>query len=275
MNDLENTQLADLQAWYRLWYAPNNAVVVVAGDVDPGAVYALAKKYFGPLKAETIVPPKPRVEPPQQGKREIIVRAPAEVPYTLMGYKTPVLASAGEDWEPYALEVLANILDGGDSARLTRELVRGSQVATSAGAGYDLYARQAGLFLLDGTPAGEHSIKDVQDALFVQIQQLKEEPVTPQELARVKSGVVASAVYELDSVFYQAMKIGQLEAVGLDWQLADEYVERVNAVTAAQVQAVARKYLVEEALTVAELEPLPMDTTGKTRAAANGGQHEH
>jgi zinc protease len=275
MNDLENMQLPDLQHWYERWYAPNNAIVVVVGDVDPEAVFALAKKYFGPLKPEEIVPPKPRIEPPQKGKREIIVEAPAEVPYTILGYKVPVLATAEERWEPYALEVLANILDGGDSARLTRELVRGSQIATSAGAGYDLYERQAGLFLLDGTPAGSRAVPELQAALFEQIQRLQEEPVTDEELARVKSGVVASAVYELDSIFYQGMKIGQLEAVGLDWRLADEYVQRINAVTAEQVQAVAKKYLVEEALTVAVLDPLPMEQGRQAHADSNGVGDEY
>ncbi|HAJ91714.1 MAG TPA: peptidase M16, partial [Gammaproteobacteria bacterium] len=273
MNDLENMELGDLQAWYQRWYAPNNAIVVVVGDVEPAAVLALANKYFGPLKPEEIIPPKPRLEPQQRGKRYVNVQAPAEVPYTVMGYKTPVLRTAEDDWEPYALEVLANILDGGDSARLTRELVRGSQIATSAGAGYDLYDRQAGLFLLDGTPAGEHSIAEVQQALFEQVQRLQETLVAADELARVKSQVVASDVYEQDSSFYQAMKVGQLEAVGLDWKLADAYVERINAVTAGQIQAVAKKYLVEEYLTIAELDPLPMDTGTTPRADSNGGGH--
>jgi zinc protease len=275
MNDLENLQLGDLQHWYERWYAPNNAIVVVVGDVEPEAVLKLAKKYFGPLQPEKIIPPKPRIEPPQKGRRDVTVQAPAEVPYTLMGYKVPVLATAEERWEPYALEVLANILDGGNSARLTSELVRGSRIATSAGAGYDLYDRQAGLFLLDGTPAVTHSIPELQAALFEQVQRLKDEPVTDEELSRVKSGVVASAVYERDSIFYQAMKIGQLEAVGLDWRLADEYVERINAVTAEQVQAVAKKYLQEETLTVAVLEPLPMETGRQARAGSNGGGHVH
>ena len=83
---------------------------------------------------------------------------------------------------------------------------------------------------------------------------------------------MADAIYELDSTFYQAMKIGQLEAAGLDWRLADEYVDRINAVTAEQVQAVARKYLVEKYLTVAVLDPLPMQT-GHTAAALQGDAH--
>ena len=275
MDDLENMELSDLQGWYERWYAPNNATVVVVGDVKPEAVLALAKRYFGPLKPETITRPKPRREPAQLGKRYITVKAPAEVPYTIMGYKAPVLKTAEERWEPYALEVLASILDGGDSSRLTTRLVRGSQIATSAGAGYDLYNRQAGLFLLDGTPADPHTIADLQQALLEQVALLKEAPVDADELARVKSKVVASAVYEQDSTFYQAMKIGQLETIGLDWQLADEYVERINAVTAGQVQAVARKYLVEEQLTIAELDPLPMETGSKPRSQVTGGRHGH
>ncbi len=275
MNDLENMQLADLQHWYERWYAPNNAIVVVVGDVDPEAVLKLARKYFGPLQPEVIVPPKPRIEPPQKGKRDITVRAPAEVPYTVMGYKTPVLATAEAGWEPYALEVLANILDGGDSSRLTRELVRGSQIATSAGAGYDLNDRQAGLFLLDGTPAGSHSIPELQDALFAQIQRLRMSRLPMRNWRGLNPGwwPVQSTSWTL--IFYQAMKIGQLEAVGLDWRLADEYVERINAVTAEQVQAVAKKYLVEETLTVAVLDPLPMETGRQARADSKGAGHGH
>ncbi len=268
MNDLENLKLSDLQDWYRRWYAPNNATIVVVGDVNPEAVLALAKQYFGAFRPELIEPPKPRIEPAQRGRRSLVVEAPAEVPYTILGYKTPVLKTADADWEPYALEVLASVLDGGDSARLTRELVRGSRVATSAGAGYDLYDRQSSMFLLDGTPTGDHTVADVQAALLEQVQRLQKEPVSAQELERIKSRVVADAVYEQDSIFYQAMKLGQLESVGLDWRIADDYVKRINAVTAKQVQQVAAKYLVDQHLTVAELVPLPMNEEQRRRAAA-------
>ena len=274
MNDLENMRLADLQGWYERWYAPNNAVVVVVGDVVPEEVLTLARNYFEPLRPEAIVPPKPRIEPEQQGPRRITVEVPAEVPYLLMGYKVPVLKSAAEDWEPYALEVLSGILDGGDSARLTRNLVRGAQVAASAGAGYDLYDRQAGLFLLDGTPENSTSMETLEAALQAQVKQLQEAPVTDEELARVKAQVVASDVYQKDSIMNQAMQIGELESVGLDWSVMDEYVARVNAVTAAQVQAVARKYLVEERQTVAVLKPLPMDAGRKPQPSLPGeGTH--
>ena len=275
MNDLENLQLADLQAWYERWYAPNNAIVVVVGDVQPDAVLKLAKKWFGPLKPEQIVPPKPRIEPEQPGPRRITVKVPAEVPYMVMGYKVPVLATADEDWEPYALEVLAGILDGGDSARLTRDLIRGSQVASSAGASYSLYDRQASLFLFDGTPTNSHTVDEVKQALEEQIKRLQQEFVEQDELERVKAQVVAGNVYKQDSIFYQAMELGMLEAVGLNWPLVDEYVERISAITPEQVQAVAAKYLVETQRTVAVLDPLPMDKNRESRPASTGGGHAH
>ncbi|MDH3526981.1 MAG: insulinase family protein [Gammaproteobacteria bacterium] len=275
MDDLENLQLDDLQVWYERWYAPNNAVLVVVGDVQPDAVFKLAKQHFGPLKPEQIQAPKPRIEPPQPGQRRITVSVPAEVPYLLMGFKVPVLGTAADVWEVYALEVLSGILDGGDSARLTRELVRGSQVASSAGAGYDLYDRQTSLFLIEGTPANGQDIEAVEQALHEQIRRLQERPVEAGELARVKAQVVASDVFEQDSIYYQAMQIGRLESVGLDWSLMDEYVERVNAVTAEQVQAVAKKYLVARQQTLAVLDPLPQDPGKKPRPATPGDGHGH
>ncbi|WP_317622924.1 M16 family metallopeptidase [Thiohalobacter sp.] len=278
MDDLENLKIEDLQAWYEKWYAPNNAILVVAGDVDPQAVLALAKKHYGPLRPSRIEPPKPRREMVQRGERRIRVRVPAELPYILMGYKVPVVLTAEGDWEPYALEVAAGILDGGNSARLARELVRGQEVAASAGAGYDLYDRQESLFLLDGTPANGHDIAELEKALREQVRRLQTRPVTADELARVKAQVLAGAVFEEDSVFYQAMRIGRLVSVGLDWRLDEQYADRIRAVTPEQVQAVARKYLRDERLTVAVLDPLPMDAEMRARARAaqmRGGAHGH
>ena len=275
MDDLQNMVLADLQRWYDRWYAPNNATVVVVGDVDPQAVLALAKKHFGPLKPEVLEPPKPRIEPEQVGKRRITVRRPAKVPYMVMGYKTPVLKTASEEWEPYALTVLAGVLDGGSSARLSRELVRGQQIAASAGASYDPYARQSSMFLLDVTPANSRTIESAEQALQEQIQRLRTEPVAQDELDRIKAQTIAGEVYQQDSIFYQGMVIGKLETTGMSWRLKDEFVERINAVTAEQVQAVAKKYLVESGLTVAVLEPLPMDSEKTARNAATGGGHAH
>ncbi len=256
MDDLESMTVVDLRTWYQRWYAPNNAIVVVVGDVDPQAVLALAKKYFEPLESSEIIATKPRVEAPQLGEKRITVKAPAKLPFLMMGYHTPALKAADELWEPYALEVLAGVLDGGNSARLSKELVRGKEVAAGAGVGYSIIGMHNDLFALSGTPTEAHNIETLEAEFLAQIEMLKKTLVDESELARVKAQVVASNVYELDSVFYQAMQIGMLETIGLGWPLLDEYVDKIRAVTAEQVQAVARKFLIRDQLTVAVLEPI-------------------
>ena len=195
MSDLETLELADLQDWYRRWYAPNNANLVVVGDVDPKQVFALAQKYFGPLKAEPLVPLKPQEEPAQLGITRIQVKAPARQPYLILGYKTPVLAEAEEDWEPYALEMLAAIHDGGSSARLSRNLVRGEHIAADASASYSAYTRLPGMLTLAGVPTPEHDIAEVEAALRAEVAKLRTELVGEDELARVRAQVVAGKTF--------------------------------------------------------------------------------
>jgi zinc protease len=275
MADLENMEVEDLQRWYNLYYAPNNATLVVVGDVVPDQVLALAERYFGPLASEPVPSQKPLREPRQRGVTRVTVRAPASEPYLIFGFKTPVIATAGEEWEPYALEMLASVLDGGGSARFSRNLVRGSQVAVSADADYSAFTRLPGMLLVDGTPAPGHDIAALERALLQEIERLKHDLVDEAELARIRAQVVAGKVYELDSVYYQAVQIGRLASIGLDWQLADEYVEKIRQVTAAQVQAVARKYLTEENMTLAVLDPLPLDDQPRQGSRNGGGDARH
>jgi zinc protease len=151
--------------------------------------------------------------------------------------------------------VLAAALDGGASARLARNLVRGHELALSAGANYQGLSRLEDLFTFDSTPRDGISLPDLEAAIKAEITAIKKTPPTASELARIKTGVVADAVYEQDSMFGQAMTIGSLAVIGLDWRLKDHYVDNIQAVTAEQVQAVAKKYLVDEHATVAYLVP--------------------
>ncbi|MCX7094931.1 MAG: pitrilysin family protein [Methylobacter sp.] len=257
-SDIENYKVEDLQAWYQRWYAPNNATLVVVGDVQPKAVFALAEQYFAPLKPSELKAIKPQTEVEQLGVRKMTVKLPAKLPYLVMGYKAPVLKDAALEWEAYALEVLAGVLDGGSSARLESGLVRGKQIAVSVGADYDLHSRLPQLFTLEATPAEGKNVWDLESALKDEIGKLQIKLVDNEELQRIKAQVLAKAVYERDSGFYQAMQLGMLETVGLGWQKVDEYVDKVNQVTAEQVRDVARKYLIEDKLSVAYLEPLPI-----------------
>jgi zinc protease len=275
MEDLQSLTIDDVSRWYRRWYAPNNATLVVAGDVDPDDVFDLARKYFGEIPAQDIEPSVLPAEPPQKQTRRVVVKEPAKVPSIIMGYHVPVLGQAKPKWEPYALDVLAGILDGGKSARFSTELVRKQRIASSAGAGYSAVSRDPTMFLLDGTPANGHSIADLEQALRKQIERVKSEPITDEELQRVKAQVTASDVYQRDSVFYQAMEIGMLETSGLSRRYVDTYVDSINAVTAKQVRKVAKKYLVDSNLTVAILEPQPFGKKPRARERMSGGGHGH
>ncbi|NOQ90590.1 MAG: insulinase family protein [Gammaproteobacteria bacterium] len=282
MEDLDTLTIDDIRQWYQTWYAPNNATLVVAGDVQAEEVFRLAQKYFGQLASSEIPKTKPRYEAKQYGTQRVTVEVPAKIPYLIMGYKAPVMRATdrkpAEEWELYALEVLAGVLDGGSSARLSKNLVRGQQIANSASASYGMTARHETLFVLSAVPNENIAVEVLEFALREQIDTLKTQLPDEAELERVKAQVVAAQVYKKDSTFYQAMEVGMLDTIGLPWQLKDEYVQKILSVTAEQVQQVANKYLRDERLTVAVLEPLPIndtetgsDTVTKD-VAATGGQ---
>ena len=266
-NDLDNLRVEDLRDWYQRWYVPNNATLVVVGDVHAAKVHELAQTYYGKVAASEKIPAiKPRLEPRQRGTRRVEVQAPAKLPYLIMGYKVPVLKTAKEEWEVYALDMLSGVLSGSQSARFARSLVREKQIAADASAGYNMYSAQPDLFLFDGTPARGHSVAELEKAFHEQIEQLKNELVSQDELERIKAQVVAAKIYERDSLFYQAMQMGILETNGLGWQRMDEYADKLQAVTPEQIQKVAKKYFVPTQLTVAELKPLPVDTDAPATA---------
>lgn len=265
--DIANYTVEDLQAWYQRWYAPNNATLVVVGDVQANAVFDLAEKYFGELKASDIKPLKPQTEIDQLGVRKITVKVPAKLPSVLMGYKVPVLKTAEKDIDAYALEVLAGVLDGGSSARLTAALVRGKQIAVSASASYGLSSRLSDLFELEATPAEGKTVNDLELALRDEIKKLQQNLISNEELERIKAQVLASDIFQKDSNFYQAMELGVLETVGLGWQKADEYVAKINQVSAEQVRDVAKKYLIEDHLSIAYLEPQNINLTAENKGA--------
>lgn len=272
MDDLQNMSVADAREWYEKWYAPNNAILVVVGDVKAKEVLALAQKYFGPLKAEALPERKPQQEPAQKGQRRAIVKAPAKLPYVLMGYHVPGLKNPDTDWEPYALQILAGVLDGNASARLNQNLVRDQRIAVQVSAGYDIVQRShESLFQLDGMPSEGKTAAELEAALLQQIEEIKQRGVTPEELQRVKAQVIAADVYQRDSMFYQGMEIGRLEISGFSWRILDDYPAKLNAVTPEQVQAVAKKYLNVDNLTVVTLDPQPLDPNSKPK----GKPHAH
>lgn len=263
MSDLEAMTYKDARKWYDTWYAPQNAVLVVVGDVTPAQVKAMAEKTYGKVKPKKLEERKPQDEPKQEGVRRVQIKAPAENPYLIMGFKVPKLNDVLKDRDAYSLAVLSAVLDGYSGARLNRELVQTQKLAIQAGASYDMTGRGPSMFYLDGAPAEGQTVEDLEKALLAQVKKVATEGVTDAELARVKAQLVASQVYKRDSVYGQAVEIGQHVTIGFEVADIDRMIEQIKTVSAQEVQYAAQKFFDPDQLTVGTLFPLPIDPNKK------------
>ncbi|WP_412754922.1 M16 family metallopeptidase [Legionella donaldsonii] len=256
MSDLYQMTVDDVKTWYQRFYAPNNATLVVVGDVNPEEVHQLAIKYFESIGKHANYSRKAQIEPPNLGPKFVEINAPAKLPMLMFGYTVPSVKTAKTVWEPYALEIIANILDAGESARFAKNLVRGSHLASGIDAYYNLYSRYQTQFVVFGTPTEAHSIDELKAGMLKEIKRLQNELVSPTELKRIKTQIIAQKTFEKDSIFGQAMELGLLETTGLGWKTADTYTDRINSITPEQLQQVAQLYFQENALTEARLIPV-------------------
>ena len=264
MSDLDALTPQDARDFYRRWYVPANAAVVIAGDVDVERVRALAEATYGRIPARAVPARKPRDEVPQQGPRRIEFRAATEQALVSLAWHMPRLAdpaatdAASQD--ALALAVLAAVLDGYGVNRLDRALVQGRQgprLADSVGASYGLAGRGPQLFSLTAVPAAGVAPDQVAAALRAEVARVAREGVTEAELQRVKTQWLASETYQLDSVFAQASELGSHWINGWGVDAGPRLMERLQAVTAAQVQSVAQRLFGEDTLTTGLLLPDP------------------
>ena len=256
MNDLQNMKATDARDWYRSWYAPNNATVVISGDVDPKQVLRTVEKYYGTVDAHELPVRKPQIEPPQKGIKQVQVKAPADSAQLTMAWKVPKLEPGKlDDVEPYALELLTAVLDGYDNARLNRILVKQEKVVNDVGVGYDMISRGPELFLISTTMAKGKTVAQAQVSIRKALEELKQKGILESELKRIKVRILSDQIYKRDSIFGQAMEIGSTEMAGFSWKDIDYMWEKMQSITPEQVQAVAKKYLIDEGLTIAVLDP--------------------
>ena len=256
MNDLQNMKATDARDWYRSWYAPNNATVVISGDVDPKQVLGTVEKYYGTVDAHELPVRKPQIEPPQKGIKQVQVKAPADSAQLTMAWKVPKLEPGKlDDVEPYALELLTAVLDGYDNARLNRILVKQEKVVNDVGVGYDMISRGPELFLISTTMAKGKTVAQAQVSIRKALEELKQKGILESELKRIKVRILSDQIYKRDSIFGQAMEIGSTEMAGFSWKDIDYMLEKMQTITPEQVQAVAKKYLIDEGLTIAVLDP--------------------
>ncbi|WP_350557677.1 pitrilysin family protein [Psychrobacter sp. CAL346-MNA-CIBAN-0220] len=264
MSELESITLPELKDWYKTWYAPNNATLVIVGDVEPQEVLTQIKRYFGDLPASKL-PKRPAVRQKGfRGYQQVNSEQAVQVPVLLMGYNVPSLLTAkpSDEKQVYALSLAQDVLDGGLSARLESRLIREQGLLTSVGTSYDLFDRGDGLFLIQATPREGVSLEAAQKAIMTEISKLAIDPIDADEISRAKTNTVTGLVYAQDSMEGQAQMIGSLQSIGLDDRLIATLPAKLDRVTIADIKAASQKYLVKDNLTVMHVVP-PEDQKNK------------
>ncbi|MBI5848544.1 MAG: insulinase family protein [Nitrospirae bacterium] len=251
MSDLKTLNPDDLVSHYRTYYAPNNAVIIVVGDVNQREILAKIKAAFGSIPAGPPIPAITVEEDEQKGERRIYVKKEAELPYLLSVYKAPNITHA----DGFALDVLGSILSDGKSSRLYRSLVYEKQIAVSAWAGYEGLYKAPFLFFSGATAGQGKKIEDVEKAMFEEIEKIKNELPSAQEVQKAKNQVEASFIMQQDSIYMQAKTIGSFEMT-VGWKFIDKYLEGIRKVTPEDVSRAAKKYLIDEQKTTGILIPL-------------------
>jgi zinc protease len=255
MDDIQNLTRQDLVDYYKLYYAPNNAFIVMTGDFSTQEMLPKIKAAFGNLPRGS-EPPKVRVEePPQQGERRVTLKKEAELPFVLMYYHTPNLKSP----DSYALDVLSVVLAGGRSSRLYHDLVYQKRLARSVDADYNGLSIDPSVFSLTAQLMPGKEPAEIEREMDDLLEQVKAELISDRELQKAKNQIESAFIYAQDSIFGQAMKVGYYEAVG-GWRLMDGYLDGIRKVTREDVQRVAKAYLDRDRRTVGILLPTKENT---------------
>jgi zinc protease len=245
----------DLVRHYRLYYAPNNATLVVAGDVKKDVLLPKIQVLFGGIPRQPDPPTVITQEPPQQGERRVTVRKEAELPILFAVHHVPNLTHP----DSFALQVLSYILGGGESARFHKKAVYEKQVASYAGADYNPVYVDPFLFGFSAYPLPGKTAEDVEQVLYAEVERFIREPVPDRELQKAKNQIEAEFIFAQDSAHGLARLLGRYESVA-SWRLLDRFVDGVRKVTAANVQRVAKQYLTQDNRTVAILIPVKPGT---------------
>ncbi len=266
--DLDAMTLDDLQRHYDTYYSPNNATLVVVGDINTESLLLTIKQLFEPIPRGPEPKPIATMEPEQKGERRFLLKREAQVPFVMIGYRVPNFTSE----DSYALDILDSILSHGKSARLYQSLVYDQKSALAVGSEYSLLQADPGLFYFYALVSPGQKPESVEDALHQEIKRLQTDPPTELELQRAKNQVEAAHIFEQDSNFRHAMLLGQAESVGAGWRKIDQFVEQIRAVTTRDIQRVARQYLAEDNRTVGTLIPLPPKQPETPSTAAQQGR---
>jgi zinc protease len=252
MEDIARFTLEDLKAYYKTYYNPINAILIVVGDFEKVDLLPKIEKAFGSYPKGVTPIQEKDIDPPQIGERRIFVKKEAQLPSLVMGYHVPNL----REQDSYVLELIATLLSGGKSSRLYQSLVREKRLVLSADADHSLTSRDPSLFTLSAELLPEKEVTEVEKAFDQEVERLQKEPVGKQELEKAKNQLEASFIFAQDSLFYQAMLLAQHE-IAISWKTIDDYLPSIRKVLPEDIQRVAKKYLTPDNRTVGIIIPFP------------------
>jgi len=252
MQDIERLSLEDLKLYYRTFYNPANAFLVVAGDFKKEDLLPGIAKAFGPLQKGIAPGQQKDIDEPQTGERRMIVKKEAKLPFLVMAFHVPNL----RDPDSYVLEVIGSLLSAGKSSRLYKKLVQESQLAIEVEAENSLVSYDPNLFMISAAVFPGRDVAELETTLDEELEKLRTIVVGELELQKAKNQIEAAFVFAQDSLFYRAMLLAQYE-IGVDWKRIDDYIPSVRKVTSEDILRVARRYLIPDNRTVGVLLPLP------------------
>ncbi|OAL82025.1 peptidase M16 [Acinetobacter terrae] len=255
MKNLQNIQLEDVKKWYRDWYTPNNAILIIVGDVDSESTLLQVQKYFGDIPARKTPPRNDVLEFDRIGYRHMELNLPVQVPNLYMAWNVRSLVTAKNPQDAYALTIIKSLLDSGISSRLQNRLIRDQKILTAISVSYDPYSRGDSLLSISALPADGVSLQEAEKAIQTEIDLLKTELIKPEEVERVTAKFVSNLVYSQDDIAGQAKMIGNLEINGLSFRLMDELPKHFETVTPQDIQRVANIYFTRDNLSTLYLSP--------------------
>jgi len=252
MEDIERFALEDLKAYYRTYYIPSNAFVVVVGDFKPEDLLPQIERAFGSLPAGVAPNQKRDIDPAQTGERRVFVKREANLPFLAVGYHVPNIREPDSD----VLEVIATLLSDGKSSRLYHDLVLEAKVALDVNTGHPFLSHDPGLFMVSVEPLPGKEVGEIEKALDKQLERLQTEPVMERELEKAKNQLEASFIFGRDSLFRQGLLLASYEITS-DWRRIEDYLPSIRKVTAEDIKRVASRYLIPDNRTVGVLIPVP------------------
>ncbi|MDN5512140.1 pitrilysin family protein [Acinetobacter sp.] len=255
MKNLQNIRLEDVKKWYRDWYSPNNAILIIVGDVNAENALLQVQKYFADIPARKTPPRNDVLEFDHIGYRHMELNLPVKVPNLFMAWNVRSLPTAKNPQDAYALTIIKNILDSGISSRLQDRLVRDKKILTAVSVSYDPYSRGDSLVSISALPAEDVSLQEAEKAIQAEIELLKTELIKPEEVNRVTAKYVSNLVYSQDDIAGQTRMMGNLEINGLSFRLMDELPKHFETVSPQDIQRVANVYFSRDNLSTLYLSP--------------------